>query len=84
MKQFNLEEYIRLKAEGREPKLCTRYGHNVRMLCIDRKNVAQGTPFPIVALIELENTEHATYYTASGNYYEKGGSRFDLFFADQY
>lgn len=79
MKQFNLDEYIRLKEEGKEPRIVTGKGDNVRILCTDCK----GKDYPIVALWESGEDEMGGFFTANGIYLGSyGESNRDLFFAD--
>ena len=83
MKQFDLNEFLKLKAEGKEPKIVTRNGHNVRILCTDRKKVVLELSFPVVALVKYdEDGEWVTYYTERGMLYKYEESGSDLFFAD--
>lgn len=74
MKQFNLEEYLRLKEEGREPKIVTREGIPVRILRTDRNHYT----FPIVGLFEDGSIES---FTTKGLFTYGVDSRNDLFFA---
>lgn len=57
MKQFDLETYNRLVSEGETPKVVTREGLDVRILCTDRKGVR-----PIIAVDdnEVNYTEHVS------------------------
>lgn len=84
MKQFDLFEYNQLLAIGENPKIVTRNGKSVRIICTDRKPLFGKKPFyTIVALVEDGNGERITSYTASGCYYDNGESESDLFFADE-
>lgn len=74
MKQFNLEEYLRLKEEGKEPRVVTRNGHSVRIICTDRKSC-----IPLVVLVEEDNIEYIEMYTTDGIY--PANHDYDLFFA---
>ena len=78
MKQFNLEEYLRLKEEGKEPKIVTRDGRDVRIICTDRNN----TDGCIVALINNDGIETAMGFYENGNYLSYMEDDRDLFFAD--
>lgn len=79
MKQFNLDEYLRLKGEGKEPRIVTREGKNARILCTDYSNGA----YPIIALYEWNERELCCTYTIDGTFFGSGKeSNHDLFFAD--
>lgn len=79
MKQFNLDEYLRLKEAGKEPKIVTRDGRSVRIVCTDMKNQA----FPVVAVYPYDDKEGCVCYTASGRYSAVILKHpLDLFFAD--
>lgn len=83
MKPFDLEEYNRLVAEGKTPKLVTRDGRSARIICTDKDG-----DFPLVALIKSEDKELIETYTSKGNYRvgaDKNpelASDHDLLFAD--
>lgn len=79
MKQFNVDEYNRLKAEGKEPKIVTRDGRDVRILCTDRDN----EDYPVIVLIQDDRIyEDIWTYTKDGKFNKYGGdSTVDLFFA---
>ena len=75
MKQFNLDEYL----ANLSRKVVTRDGRNARIICTDARG-----EYPVVALIELDNTSDAAYtYTIDGRFHlsEPGGE--DLFFAPE-
>lgn len=80
MEQFNLEKYKTLVAEGKTPRIVTRDGRSVRVVCTDRKCQL----WPVIALIqEDDGTEHVKSFTADGSLtatYENDD--LDLFFAD--
>lgn len=79
MKQFNLEEYLRLKEEGKEPKIVTRDGKSVRIICTERKTDCK---HPIVALIDYGRYEQVNTYSIDGFLqYLNADHRDDLFFA---
>lgn len=79
MKQFNLEEYLRLKKEGKEPKIVTMDGHSARIVCTDMKL----EDYPVLALfIDSHDEEETLNCTASGRFYLSDEHKFDLFFAD--
>lgn len=77
MKQFDLEEYLRLKEEGKEPKIVTRDGRDARIICTDR----QGSQ-PVVALVsqDVDYEEFYSFY-ANGLYTDNLETILDLFFA---
>lgn len=80
MKQFNLENYNRLVAEGKTPKMVTRDGRSARIICTDKKG-----NFPVVAaILESDNVENLRVYMDNGVYSDLEGlkSPCDLFFAD--
>lgn len=78
MKQFNLEEYLKNPSR----KVITRDGHNVRIVCTDRKNHDN---FPIVALVETdEDYENVRSYKIDGKWSINGlENSLDLFFAPE-
>lgn len=78
MKQFDLTEYLRLKEEGKEPKIVTRDGRDARIICTDM-NEDQ----PIVALVSRNATHEQPYtFSAEGCFdYDGNTSDLDLFFA---
>ena len=80
MKKFNLDEYNRLKAEGKEPKIVTRNGYEARIISTDIGN----DDYPILSTIKiLEGCEIATQTTINGGYFSSGIEHpYDLFFAD--
>lgn len=78
MKQFNLEEYLRLKEEGKEPRIETREGQSARIICTDRKN-EDGC---IVALIDCGEYEAMWGFYEDGHYSRSMEDGLDLFFAD--
>lgn len=80
MKQFNLEKYLRLKEEGKEPKIVTRDGRSVRILCTDRK---KENGEEIIGLIPGRGGSEllASWNIPDGNFFPKRGSNKDLFFA---
>lgn len=81
--QFNLEKYNRLVSEGKTPKIVTRDGRDVRILCTDIKSCDQ---FVVGALVmEKIGVERGISYDAEGQSYkftELKDSPSDLFFAD--
>lgn len=80
MKQFNLDEYNRLKAEGKEPKIVTRDGYPVSIVRTDLRNI----PFPVLAIVHKEVCDMVMTYTTKGgvdySYVDKNEQ--DIFFAD--
>lgn len=80
MKQFNLDEYLRLKESGKEPKLITRDERIARIICTDRKSSFSYET--VVALIETEYKEMVYAYNDKGRYLSDHPSDKDLFFAD--
>lgn len=78
MKQFSLEEYLRLKEEGKDPKIVTRVGKPVRILCTDLKTKG----YPIVAAIDFRDSERVFTCTKNGYFLlEEDTDDNDLFFA---
>ena len=77
MKKFNLDEYLKNPTR----KVVARNGHNVRILCTDRRN----SNCPIVALIEDEDKPEGVYtFTKDGNWNVAGDeSPIDLFFTPE-
>lgn len=69
MKEFNLKE-----AKAGKP-VVTRDGHEVRIICFDRK----GEDYPIVALIHRDNNENIRSYTLKGEYTWGSNLKEDLF-----
>lgn len=78
MKQFNLDEYNRLKAEGEEPRIVTRGGRDVRIICTDKND----SRYPIVALIWECDEEEIHLFRHDGRYFSTYDDGNDLFFAD--
>lgn len=78
MKKFNLEEYLRLKEEGREPKIITRCGRSVQIIHTNKQGVQ-----PVVALISFDilHTQEVYTFHADGCFNcTKKQSNYDLFF----
>ena len=80
MKQFNLEEYLRLKEEGKEPKIVTRDGHDAKILCTDMK--AMGEEVIGALVMGREGYETLRSYHSDGRYGKYADYELDLFFAD--
>lgn len=79
MRQFDLNTYLRLKEEGKEPRIVTRDGHSARIVCTDMKVGS----YPVLALFTDSHDEEETLNcTASGRFYLSDEHKFDLFFAD--
>lgn len=78
MKQFNLEEYLRLKEEGKEPRIVTRNGMSVRIVCTNRKH-SDGC---VLALIDNCGIETITSHYENGGFFPNEKNDKDLFFAD--
>ena len=80
MKQFNLDEYLRLKEEGKEPILVTKAGNSARIICTDKKDESD---LPVVALVTLnEGYECVMLFTKDGMLSFLGHKTIDyLFFA---
>lgn len=80
MKQFDLEKYNRLVAEGKTPKVVTRDGQSVRIVCTDVDNER----YPIVGLIQKKDRELINSFTEKGQFVYDGVNQneYDLFFAD--
>lgn len=77
MKQFNLEQYLRMKKEGKEPCIITRDGRIARIICTDKKGSQ-----PVVAVILHTTDEEYSYsFTADGRVVKTQESNVDLFFA---
>lgn len=79
MKQFDSETHNRMIAEGKTPKVVTRDGRDVRILCTDRKYEGE----TIIALMYTDDGDEGirTFYS-SGKYLGEGEHENDLFFAD--
>lgn len=77
MKQFDLETYNRLVSEGETPKVATREGKNVRIVCTDRLGVR-----PIIALHDSNECVELGLHYPNGHHCVNGISANDLFFAD--
>lgn len=76
MKQFNLEEYLRLKEEtGKEPKLVTDLGDDARVICTDADNEF----YPVIVLAGF-GAESPFSVTKDGRKFP--GDFAFLFFAD--
>lgn len=77
MKKFNLDEYL----QNPTRKVVTGTGHNVRIICTDRRN----SGCPIVALIEDEDRpDEVRTYTKNGDWSVAGDETpFNLFFAPE-
>lgn len=78
MKQFNLDEFLRLKEEGKEPKIVTRCGAPVRIVCTD----VQDKLYPVLALYRYYDTEDSLLTDTKGRYLGEEDDDLDLFFAD--
>lgn len=77
MKQFDLGEYLRLKKEGKEPKIVTRDGLPVRIICTDMKGVQ-----PVVGLVSCADYEQLYAFCSDGRYYSyESNTGLNLFFA---
>ena len=72
MTEFNLQKYI----ENPTRKVCTRSGHNVRIICTDQRG-----DMPIVALVEFETLDGVHIFYPDGK--EESRKEYDLFFADE-
>lgn len=83
MRPFDLNTYLRLKEEGKEPKIVTRDGRKVRIICTDIKSCDQ---FVVGALVmEKIGVERGISYNAEGQSYKSAelkDASSDLFFAD--
>ena len=76
MKQFSLDEYLKDPLK----KVVTRDGRRARIVCTDRVLGA----FGVLALVmEKSGIENSYSYKTNGQYYEKGISDLDLFFAPE-
>ena len=77
MKKFNLDEYL----QNPTRKVVTGTGHNVRIICTDRRN----SGCPIVVLIEDEDRpDEVRTYTKNGDWSVAGDETpFNLFFAPE-
>lgn len=64
--------------EGKTPKLVTRSGQSVRLVCVDRNS----DPFTMLGLVDEIGREIVTAYTKEGYFEDQPGSDLDLFFAD--
>lgn len=76
MKPFDLEEYNRLVAEGKTPKIVTRKGDSARIICTDKDG-----DYAVVALVKSGDKEIVTTCTSKGRYYDFK-TDYDLYFAD--
>lgn len=76
MKQFNLEEYLKIPSR----KVVTRDGRNVRIVCTDKKGSN-----PILALVTRHSsiTEDIYLYTKNGEISEGNSTKSSLFFAPE-
>ena len=74
MKQFDLQEYLK----NPDRKIITRDGRSARIICTDAKR-----DFPLIALIEKDDSELPVSYTPRGTVYEWRESDCDLFFAPE-
>lgn len=74
MKQFDLQEYL----NNPDRKIITRGGRSARIICTDAKR-----DFPLIALIEKDDSELPVSYTPRGTVYEWRESDCDLFFAPE-
>lgn len=74
MKQFDLQEYL----NNPDRKIITRVGRSARIICTDAKR-----DFPLIALIEKDDSELPVSYTPRGTVYEWRESDCDLFFAPE-
>lgn len=74
MKQFDLQEYLK----NPDKKIITRDGRSARIICTDAKR-----DFPLIALIEKDDSELPVSYTPRGTTYEWRESDCDLFFAPE-
>lgn len=74
MKQFDLQEYL----NNPDRKIITRDGRSARIICTDAKR-----DFPLIALIEKDDSELPVSYTPRGTVYEWRESDCDLFFAPE-
>ena len=78
MKQFDLNTYLRLKEEGKDPRIETRDGQSARIICTNRK----GQNGCIVALIYHDEKETMWSFYEDGRYSRDMEGSLDLFFAD--
>lgn len=74
MEQFSLEEYFKNPTRP----IVTRDGRSARIICTDAKR-----DFPLIALIEKDDSELIVSYTLRGTPYELCESVCDLFFAPE-
>lgn len=74
MRPFNIEEYLK----NPNKKVITRNFHNVRVLCINRKD-----NYPIVALVDYGSKEELVCYNINGEYFTGSKSSLNLFFAKE-
>lgn len=74
MEQFSLAEYLKNPTRP----IVTRDGRIARIICTDAKR-----DFPLIALIEKEDSELLVSYTLRGTPYEWCESVCDLFFAQE-
>lgn len=79
MKQFDLTTYNQLVAEGKTPKIVTRSGNDVRIVCTDMKS-----KWPIVALATCGTGKNEVVLPCyeNGRFNETLHGDDDLFFAD--
>ena len=77
MKQFNLEEYLKNPSR----KVVTRDGNSVRIVCTNKLD----NNYPVIALINNEDSEKCYCYTAFGKLYayQNRDCELDLFFAPE-
>lgn len=80
MKQFNLEEYLRLKEEGKEPRIITRSGCKAEIL----KAPLDNPYYPVAVSIFTDPGETPRSVSAEGRYIHGNSEdhELDLFFAD--
>lgn len=77
MKAFDLDLYNQLVKEDKTPRLVTRSGKSVKLVCVDKRG-----KFPLVGLIDNGATERGADFTKDGYFEDQPGSDLDLFFAD--
>ena len=77
MEQFSLEKYL----ENPNRKVVTRDGRSARIICTNRLDES----FPVIALINNEDSELCFSYTTFGKLYTNQSicREFDLFFAPE-
>ena len=75
MEQFNLDKYLK----NPNCKVVTRDGKSVRIVCTNRL----GENYPVIALVNNENSEICCSYTTFGKLYtdKNRDCELDLFFA---